>query len=529
MTQDWTGFARGRTFLFPLMVALPIFFALYTIMVGLMVVGVVEQGWNSGAGNVWQSLASARTWTWWLAGGGVLCGLLWAWVILLPARNYRNQLERLAEEGRAGTLEIDSQSELSYLALSFNRVMEEVAKNMPRRVHTVLQSVSSGILLIDDQGCVESANPQAARLLESTPERLEGLGYEEALSRSSDLVELVTEALATQSDYPHRVIQITDGTGGNRRTGVWLTWVRDSEQQPVSLSLTLLDLNRVERFASGLATAERMNLLSNVGRGMAHEIRNPLASIRGLSQLLSEKKDVPLEKIKSYSKVIMEEVDRVNRVVDRLSMIVSSHSEETETVLVSELLDSTREMTAHLARSKWVRLEIGEVDPSLALSGIRQLLVQALSNVVVNGIEAAPENGLVRIAAESRDSGWITLTVENDGPPIHPADFDDIFQPFHTTKDNASGLGMTITDSIVRDHGGTVEFRSVGEGTVFTIHLPAPETRSNRRPKPETNSQDTVPAVEKALMGLTSSSGIGNPRKNQSNSLVGERLGNERD
>src|SRR3970040_1344219 len=126
MTHDWTGFARSRTFLFPLMVALPTFFALYTLMVGLWVIAVVEQGWNSGMGSVWQSLVAARQWTWWLAGGGAACGLVWGWVILLPAWNYRKQLERLAEEGRTGTLEVDSQSELSYLALSFNRLMEEV-------------------------------------------------------------------------------------------------------------------------------------------------------------------------------------------------------------------------------------------------------------------------------------------------------------------------------------------------------------------------------------------------------------------
>ena len=529
MTQDWTGFARSRTYWIPLMVALPTFFALYTTMVGMMVVAVVEQGWNSGAGSVWQSLAAARTWTWWLAGAGAGCGFLWAWVILLPAKNYRNQLERLAEEGRAGTLEIDPQSELSYLALSFNRVMEEATKNMPRRVHTVLQSISSGILLIDERGCVESANPQAARLLESTSERLEGLEYTEALSRSTELVELVTEALATQSDYSHRVIQITDRTGGSRRTGVWLAWVRDSEQQPVSLSLTLLDLNRIDRFASGLATAERMNLLSNVGRGMAHEIRNPLASIRGLSQLLSEKKDISLEKIRSYSQVIMEEVDRVNRVVDRLSLIVSAHSEESETVSVSEILESAKEMTAHLARSKWVSLELDELDSSLAVSGIPQLLVQAVSNVVVNGIEAAPENGRVRLAAQARASGGIALSVENNGPPIHPAEFDDLFQPFHTTKDNASGLGMTITDSIVRDHGGTIEFRNGGEGTIFSIVLPAKKSQDRGEGDGTEASEDATPAVERALMGIDFPIGPNGENKDRSTSVIGERFANERD
>lgn len=529
MTQDWTDFARGRTFLFPLMVALPIFFALYTLMVGLWVVSVVEHGWNSGMGSVWQSLVAARHWTWWLAAGGAGCGLAWAWVILLPVRNYRYQLERLAEEGKAGTLEIDSQSELSYLALSFNRVMDEVTRNLPERVHTILQSISSGVLLIDGQGCLESVNPQAARMLESAPKRLEGLNYREALSRSEELVGLVQEALLTQADYPQRVIQITDRNGGSRRIGVWLAWVRNSDQQPVSLSLTLVDLKKIDRFASGLATAERMSLLSNVGRGMAHEIRNPLASIRGLSQLLSEKKDVSPEKIESYTRVMMEEVDRVNRVVDRLSLIVSAHSEEAESILVSDLLVSSLEMTAHLARSKWVTLEMGPVEESATVTGIRQLLVQAISNVVVNGIEAAPEYGRVRLAAHSDRPGWIVLTIENDGPPIHPAEFDDIFQPFHTTKDNASGLGMTITDSIIRDHGGVIEVRSASDGTIFSILLPTlrPGDRSDSDSELEVDPE--ISAWEAALIGFRDPNPQKRPDNGQSNFLTGERFTNERD
>jgi signal transduction histidine kinase len=186
-------------------------------------------------------------------------------------------------------------------------------------------------------------------------------------------------------------------------------------------------------------------------------------------------------------------------------------------------------MTAHLARSKWVSLELDELDSSLAVSGIPQLLVQAVSNVVVNGIEAAPENGRVRLAAQARASGGIALSVENNGPPIHPAEFDDLFQPFHTTKDNASGLGMTITDSIVRDHGGTIEFRNGGEGTIFSIVLPAKKSQDRGEGDGTEASEDATPVVERALMGIDFPIGPNGENKDRSTSVIGERFANERD
>ena len=472
MTQDRPLRSRSRTYLLPLMVAMPVFFVLFAMIEGRLLIDIVESRWRSGAGNVWQALQVARGWVWIFAGAGALCGLGWGWGILLPLKRYKAQLDRLAEEGTTGKLDVEETSELSFLADSFNRVIEEVGKTLPKHVQAILGSVTSGVILLDPKGNVERANPYAARLLQTEVERVEGSPYREALHRSAELIALVEKALETQADYPRESVSITDRYDDTRSIGVWLAWVRDSERRPVSLVLTLMDIGKLESFSSGLRSAERLSLLGNISKGIAHEIRNPLSSIRGLAQLIGSHEGVSPKKLESYAKIMVGEVDRVSRVLDRLSLVVPSQPEKQEVIPVAQVFESVQEMAAHLARTREARLEIEVQDPDLCVSGRLKLLTRAVLNVAINGLEATPQGGSVRLCASPDENGKVSISVQNTGPPIPPGEIDDIFQPFHTTKPNAAGLGLTITESVVRDHDGVLTVYSGNEGTTVTITLP---------------------------------------------------------
>lgn len=473
MTHDRSAHSRSRTFLLPLVVALPVFFVLFSLMEGWLVVTLVEQSWQGGEGNVWQALLKARRWVWGFAAVGAICGFAWGWVILLPAKRYKAQLDRLAQEGaKAGKIELEDHSELSFLADSFNRVMEEMGRNLPTRIQAILASITSGVILIDPKGVVERVNPSAARFLQANAARLEGRCFKEVLGRSEELVPLVERALQTQSDYPQDTVSITDKYGDSRPLGVWLAWVRDSEANPVSLVLTLMDHGRLESFSSALQGAERLSLLGKIARGIGHEIRNPLSSIRGLAQLIVGTRGLPPEKLNSYARVMVEEADRVERVLNRLSILAAPHNERSEPTPIRSLFESVREVAEQFAVTKSVDLEIRVDESDPRVYGHPKLLTNAILNVVINALEASPEEGKVVLSASSGPDGTVTLCVENNGPAIPPGELDDIFQPFHTTKPNAAGLGLTITESIVQDHGGRISVRSGNDSTGFTIVLP---------------------------------------------------------
>lgn len=257
--------------------------------------------------------------------------------------------------------------------------------------------------------------------------------------------------------------------------GTRAAWVRDSDGKPLALALTLVDVTRLESFASGIRTAGRLSSLGKVAAGIAHEVRNPLASIRGLAQLLESAESIQEDKVRAYTKVMISEVDRVNRVVDRLSLLVSMAEEQPALTSIKSLFDSVVEMAGHLARRRNVRLETALEDADLAVELRPQHMTQAVLNMVINGVEAAPAGAWVRLGARrnSERGEDVAIEVENEGPSIPPSELDDLFQPFHTTKQHGTGLGLAITESIVREHGGEVSVRSGGNRTLFTVLLPA--------------------------------------------------------
>lgn len=473
MAQDRTLTSpRGRIYFLPLVVALPLFFLLFAITEGWYLLGVVENQLLLKPGNPWESLKAGRAALWIFAWAAVFSGACWAWVILFPFRRYKAQLDRLAEEGTPEQIEVDSQSELSSLASSFNRVISEMQRDLPRRAQAVLDTVSSGVLIIDGNGTIEWINPFASRLFETPRDRITGRSYHEAFARDEALIGFVDRVIDTEADFPEERIEIKDRFGETRMLGTRAAWVRDSDQNPFALVLTLIDISRLEAFSSGVQRAEQLSSLGRIAAGIAHEVRNPLTSISGLAQLIQVDTSMAADKLASYADVILKEVDRVNRVVDRLSLLFHPANEALTPTPVSEIFESVMEMSTHLATQHGVKLELSIDDRDLEVPAHPQLLAQAILNLAINGIEAAPVGGEVRMGATRGNNGSIQLTIENDGPPIAPSEIDDIFQPFHTTKDHGAGLGLAITDSIVRDHHGKVEVRSGNDETVFTVTLP---------------------------------------------------------
>ena len=236
----------------------------------------------------------------------------------------------------------------------------------------------------------------------------------------------------------------------------------------------MIDLSEVIELKERLRRADRMSSLGNMATKVAHEIRNPLGSVKGLGQLALESLDEGSEPYQ-YLERIVREVDRLSGIVAELLDYSQRRPLTLESADVNDLVKEGLDMA---------RFRLGERGPTilqeldLSLEPMRMdrnRLLQAFHNIIVNALQAIGTEGAITVATyrEERPGGdRVVIEIADNGPGI-PADvLEHIFDPFYTTKENGSGLGLSIAHTIVREHQGRLDVESkLGQGTIFRIVL----------------------------------------------------------
>lgn len=212
---------------------------------------------------------------------------------------------------------------------------------------------------------------------------------------------------------------------------------------------------------------ERFREISAFTSGVAHEIKNPLNSLALVLELLGRK--VPPE-AKGDVDLGKAQVRTVARIVDRFSRVVKAVRPELTALALDEVLGQAAENLAAEVPVAAGRVSI-ESAPGVLLAGDRELLVQAVLNLLKNAVEASPD---APVRAGGRRAGKrIEIRVRDGGPGLTPEAAALVFEPFYTTKEKGMGIGLYLTKRIIEAHGGTIEARSGnGQGTEFRIELP---------------------------------------------------------
>jgi two-component system NtrC family sensor kinase len=230
--------------------------------------------------------------------------------------------------------------------------------------------------------------------------------------------------------------------------------------------------------------ADRLGTVGTLAAGLAHEINNPLTSIRTFLTLAPGKResDDP-EFWRDYHKLACSEVERIGELVSTMSRLARGGEEAptAELVNVGEIATEVATLLQPQLNAAGVDLELEIDSEAPKLAAIRNQLHQVVLNLVVNALHASPRTGTIRVSigqSEAGAPGGVRLVIADQGAGIPEEDLERIFNPFFTTKDpdQGTGLGLMISHQIVADHGGSIEVRSrVGEGAVFQVDLPARE------------------------------------------------------
>lgn len=347
----------------------------------------------------------------------------------------------------------------SEAALEKREIDFEELENLNR---TILANVTSGLMIINPEGRIRSFNQAAGRI--------SGLSLSEVYNRS--LSELFPDFQVFDERgfllVNRRECPFVTSDGRSLTLGYASSLMRDSQGKVLGLLVAFQDLSEFKLLEEQLKRADRLAAVGRLASGMAHEIRNPLASISGSAQLLLEGRHLT-EAEQRLMKIIVKEAQRLNVLLTDFLVYARPRPAQRLMVDVARLLDELIEVLAGDQRFSGLRLVRAYSGP-FPLDVDRQQLRQALWNLAINAAEVMTEGGTLTFGILPEESA---IYVEDSGPGVAEELRSRIFEPFFTTKDKGSGLGLATVHAIVEGHSGEVRVEpGAAGGTRFTIRLP---------------------------------------------------------
>ena len=338
----------------------------------------------------------------------------------------------------------------------------------------ILRSVGSGIVTMDLQGNIASWNPAA--------EEITGYRYDEIKSRWQQVFGDSIKGIFGHTDSLkaspfHFNGQIMKKDGSIALLGMTASLLKDDTNAVRGIILIFQDITKMVEMEDQVRMKERLATVGSLAAGIAHEIRNPLASLSGSIQVLQGELDLKGDN-KQLMDIVVRETDRLNTIIMEFLEYARLKNAQNETIELSPVLDETimllknsRDFTGNIRITH-------QVDPHVVIQGDPQRIRQVFWNLLINACQAMPQGGEIIITARPfsgvhDDMDWCEIIIADTGEGIARDDRDRIFNPFFTTKTGGTGLGLAIVYRIIQDHRGTITVESVpGKGTQFIIRLP---------------------------------------------------------
>ncbi len=343
----------------------------------------------------------------------------------------------------------------------------------------VVTSLPVGLIATDREGRIAFVNAAA--------EKITGLEAQEIRGRiPAEVLPEVLSRLITAADRGEPVLEreVECRFADSRRVPLSVSASRIVSEAGhfVGHILILRDLGEVKRLQDEIRQKEKLAALGSLSAGVAHEIRNPLSSIKGLASYFGQKFE-PGSSDREAADVMVREVERLNRVVSELlDFARPSELSRRQTDLADVLRHSVRlvQQDAGLHGIE-IRLAIADDLPPLSLDPDR--FSQCLLNLYLNAIEAMADGGRLTVAANAVPDGGVQITVTDTGRGIPEVHRSKIFDPYFTTKTTGTGLGLAIVYKIIEAHRGSISIENAaGGGTRFTIFLPPTASQGEKRP-----------------------------------------------
>lgn len=415
----------------------------------------------------------------------VLVGILSS-RITRPIKELLKETQNIAEGDIYKNIDVGSRDEIGGLAESFNimlqnlkAMMQQVLKaseeaasiyEIRQYADKFFEDIPSAIVTIDGNGKITTFNHVACKIL-NINESYIGVNIKDVSKKLYPLTKLLKDGLDKGIDYIKYVVKIE---GDKSETPIILTTKvqMDTCDNIIGVIGVFRSVQGMKHLEESIKRAKKLESLGALSAGMAHEIRNPLTSIKGYAQYI--KMELGEESyLNDDISIIISEVDRLNKIVDRFLTFARPRELKLEVSDVNEAVKSTLSLLKSKCLSHNIKeiINLGDIPKTfLDLDQFKQVII----NLVMNAIQAMENGGTLEITTRYvKNLKLIELNISDTGSGILPENQDKIFEPYFTTKEKGIGLGLAICARIIENHKGVIELSSMPKkGTTFTIKLP---------------------------------------------------------
>lgn len=356
--------------------------------------------------------------------------------------------------------------------------LEEV-KGLARHI---LENIPTGVLTVNEEGVITTVNPTAETMLERPASTLLGKHYGRVFGMGHPIQMILAQILHHGGSIHAKEITLNSQRGEARTIRVSNVDLTGDDGKPAGMIFQLHDVTEWLALEQQVNDAQRLSALHTLSAGVAHELRNPLSAldlnVHLLEEQLRETKNFPPQ-VEKYFQVLNTELSRLSAILDNIMRYAQSRPGRFHLVHIPALVAHVTQLLQHEAEERHQQLQVSVPADLPDVHGDESQIAQALINIVINAFQAMPAGGICRIIVQEREKlerHWVEIAVLDTGQGIDPHALVHIFDPFYTTKDTGTGLGLAVAHRIVQTHGGRIDVSTLpgGEGTSVVLCLPVP-------------------------------------------------------
>jgi len=355
----------------------------------------------------------------------------------------------------------------------------------------IIQSLDSGLMTINLSGKINFLNRTAEKILNQNNDQLKDTSIYDLFPKIDEAIdEVKKKTLDPSPDYQRYQTLLTNEGGKNIYLGFSISPLTDPEGSLIGHTLIFQDITKFKEMEEQMKRLDKMGAIGLLAAGMAHEIRNPLASLSGSIQML--KSDLRLKRHQQkLMAIILRESERLNALITDFLLFATPPQSTKKSYEIQKVIEETIDLLIHSPSfHEGIRIHRPASQKNIqAMIDVDQMK-QVFWNLLINAVQAMSNGGEIRIELEQQNGTfgemrfplpftqrrvkeWLKISISDSGSGISSQEKENIFEPFFTTKETGTGLGLSIVHKIIENHNGVIKVDSeVGKGSTFTIFLP---------------------------------------------------------